>query len=82
MNECNESINHHRFQMYGEDELTPAWSISMALYDRENEAAEKTRARSHNDDSRNLNLVLVQLAQFVEHDLSKTVSQSMSKCLP
>lgn len=52
----------------------------MALYDREN-AEQKTgsRAKSELDDGRNLNLALVQFAQFIEHDLSKTVSQSMSK---
>jgi len=65
--------------MFGEDELPPAWSISMALYDRDTEVFEKNRARSRNDASQHLNLVLVQFAQFVEHDLSKTVSQSMSK---
>ncbi|KAM8703318.1 hypothetical protein ACLKA7_008011 [Drosophila subpalustris] len=69
-------------EMFEDDELPAAWSISMALYDRDNESAEKSRARSRNDDDRDLNLVLVQFAQFVEHDLSKTVSQSMSNGSP
>ncbi|KAH8406545.1 hypothetical protein KR215_007101, partial [Drosophila sulfurigaster] len=72
----------HQASLYNERDQPNAWDISMALYDRENEAAEKTRSRSRSDDSRNLNLVLVQFAQFVEHDLSKTVSQSMSNGSP
>ncbi|KAH8358516.1 hypothetical protein KR093_000499, partial [Drosophila rubida] len=69
-------------ELYNEHEQPNAWDISMALYDRENEASEKTRSGSRSEDSRNLNLVLVQFAQFVEHDLSKTVSQSMSSGSP
>ncbi|XP_030564102.1 chorion peroxidase [Drosophila novamexicana] len=70
-------------EMFDEDKLPAAWSISMALYDREN-AEQKTgsRAKSELDDGRNLNLALVQFAQFIEHDLSKTVSQSMSNGSP
>lgn len=66
-------------EMFGEDDLPPAWAISMALYDRDSEATQRIRPRSSSSlASRDLNLVLVQFAQFVEHDLSKTVSQSMS----
>lgn len=66
-------------EMFGEDDLPAAWAISMALYDRESEATQRIRPRSSSQvASRDLNLVLVQFAQFVEHDLSKTVAQSMS----
>lgn len=67
--------------MFGEDKLPGAWAISMALYDRESDARPRTgpRRTPSADDSEHSNLVLVQFAQFVEHDMSKPVSQSMSK---
>ncbi|EDW13689.2 peroxidasin homolog pxn-2 isoform X1 [Drosophila mojavensis] len=67
-------------EMFGEDKLPGAWAISMALYDRESDARPRTgpRRTPSADDSEHSNLVLVQFAQFVEHDMSKPVSQSMS----
>ncbi|XP_023175149.2 chorion peroxidase [Drosophila hydei] len=71
-------------EMFGEDKLPGAWSISMALYDQENDSLHRTgsRTRADTDDSDYSNLVLVQFSQFVEHDMSKTVSQSMSNGYP
>ncbi|ALC47693.1 Irc, partial [Drosophila busckii] len=71
----------HEVSGQGND-VPAAWSISMALYDRREEAAAKARSNTNTNDNRNLNLVLVQFAQFVEHDLSKPVSQSMSNGAP
>ncbi|EDV93845.1 GH19553, partial [Drosophila grimshawi] len=64
------------FQMFEVNKQPAAWPISMALYDQDDSAV-RTRT-SQPDESGNLNLVLAQFAQFVEHDLSKTVAQSMN----
>ncbi|KAH8382233.1 hypothetical protein KR009_002509, partial [Drosophila setifemur] len=56
-----------------------AWSISKELY--EPDTVQKAKQLGSEDNS-NLNLGLAQWAQFVEHDLSKPVSQSMSNGSP
>uniref|UniRef100_A0A6P4ECN0 Peroxidase n=1 Tax=Drosophila rhopaloa TaxID=1041015 RepID=A0A6P4ECN0_DRORH len=54
-----------------------AWSISKGLYEPDSiQTAKQIRFEN------NPNLVLAQWAQFVEHDLSKPVSQSMSSGAP
>ncbi|XP_017017711.1 salivary peroxidase/catechol oxidase [Drosophila kikkawai] len=57
----------------------PAWSISKALY--EPDTIQKAKDLISEEKS-HLNLGLAQWAQFVEHDLSKPVSQSMSTGAP
>ncbi|XP_017056031.1 peroxidase isoform X2 [Drosophila ficusphila] len=54
-----------------------AWSISKELYEPDNIQTDKRIILDSN-----LNLGLAQWAQFVEHDLSKPVSQSMSSGAP
>ncbi|BFF91654.1 chorion peroxidase [Drosophila madeirensis] len=67
------------YETFTEDRLPAPWSISVALYEADNIQKAK-QARDHADV--NLNLGIAQWAQFVEHDLSKPVSQSMSNGSP
>ncbi|XP_017112083.1 peroxidase [Drosophila elegans] len=61
----------------GHNSLPAAWSISKDLYEPDSiQTAKQIRFES------NANLGLAQWAQFVEHDLSKPVSQSMSNGAP
>ncbi|XP_023036583.1 peroxidase isoform X2 [Drosophila willistoni] len=59
-------------KMYDDDDLPGAWPISMALYEH------VPGSVPPEDQNESPNLCLVQWAQFIEHDLSKPVSQSMT----
>lgn len=76
--------SHYRngfYQMFpnsGRRETVPAaWSISKELYEPDHIQISKQQTFESNS-----NLALPQWAQFVEHDLSKPVSQSMSNGAP
>ncbi|XP_022217881.2 peroxidase [Drosophila obscura] len=76
-------LDHHYkngfYEIFTEDRLPTAWSISMGLYEPDN-IQKAELARDH--ENGNLNLGIAQWAQFLEHDLSKPVSQSMSNGSP
>ncbi|EDW96962.1 chorion peroxidase [Drosophila yakuba] len=69
---------YEMFPNSGRRETVPAaWSISKDLYEPDNIQTSKQQTVESNS-----NLGLPQWAQFVEHDLSKPVSQSMSNGAP
>ncbi|XP_017143230.1 chorion peroxidase isoform X1 [Drosophila miranda] len=75
-------VHHYKngfYEIFTEDRLPAAWSISMGLYEPDNiQKVKQARDQANGD----LNLGIAQWAQFVEHDLSKPVSQSMSNGSP
>ncbi|XP_017085181.2 chorion peroxidase isoform X2 [Drosophila eugracilis] len=69
---------YEMFPNSGNRQTVPAaWSISKDLYEPDNIQTYKQKIVDNNS-----NLGLAQWAQFVEHDLSKPVSQSMSNGAP
>jgi len=56
------------------DAVPAAWNISKKLYEADDSQSSEEEIVENNS-----NLGLAQWAQFVEHDLSKPVSQSMGK---